>query len=174
MPTVTKYLHTSMRVKHGEQQQPDRNPTMGAIHVVSNIMRNILTSAFEAEVGALFHNGQEACPLRTTLNKMGWQQPATPIQIENAVAYGIANDTVKQQRSRAIDMRLYWIRDRVRQGQFRIHWKKGTDNLADYFTKHHSPAHHRQMRPTYLHNKQSTQQTTTTVMTPSVPLKDPS
>jgi hypothetical protein len=30
----------------------------------------------------------------------------------------------------------------LKQGQFVIHWQKGTDNLADYFTKHHSPAQH--------------------------------
>jgi hypothetical protein len=86
---------------------------------------------------------------------MGWPQPATPIQTDNLCAKGIIYDTVKQRRSKAIDMRFYWLRDCVRQGQFRVHWKKGSDNYADYFTKHHSPAHHRQMRGTYLHEKPS-------------------
>ena len=47
-------------------------------------------------------------------------------------------------------MRFYCVQDRVKQGQFRIHWQKGDVNLADYFTKHHPPAHHVKMRPTYL------------------------
>jgi cytochrome b involved in lipid metabolism len=47
-------------------------------------------------------------------------------------------------------MRFYWIRDRIKQGQFIIHWRAGKDNLADYFTKHHSPAHHKLMRSRYL------------------------
>ena len=114
-------------------------------------MRNVLASATEAEVGALFHNAQDGCMLRTTLIEMGWPQPPTPIQTDNSCAEGIVNDTVKQRRSKAIDMRFYWVRDRVRQNQFRIHWKKGSDNLADYFTKHHSPKHHRLMRDTFLH-----------------------
>jgi hypothetical protein len=114
-------------------------------------MRMVLASATEAEVGALFYNAQEATSERTSLIFMGWPQPATPIQTDNSCAEGIINDTVKQRRSKAIDMRFYWVRDRVRQGQFRIHWKKGSDNHADYFTKHHSPAHHRQMRDNYLH-----------------------
>jgi hypothetical protein len=46
-------------------------PLNGAVHVISNIMPNVLASAAEAEVGALFHNGQEACPLCNTLNDMG-------------------------------------------------------------------------------------------------------
>jgi hypothetical protein len=81
---------------------------------------------------------------------MGHPQAATPIQTDNACAAGIANETVKQRRSKAIDMRFYWIRDRIKQGQFIIHWRAGKDNLAYYFTKHHSPAHHKLIRSRYL------------------------
>jgi hypothetical protein len=35
-------------------------------------------------------------------------------------------------------MRCYWIKDRVAQDQYVVHWRKGSDNLANYFTKHHS------------------------------------
>jgi hypothetical protein len=34
---------------------------------------------------------------------------------------GITNDTVKQKRSKAIDMRFYWIRNGVLQWQFDVH-----------------------------------------------------
>ncbi len=40
---------------------------------------------------------------------------------DNSTASGIATDTVKQKRSKAVDMQFYWIRDRVRQGQFQIY-----------------------------------------------------
>jgi len=123
----------------------------GAIHIISTILNNVMASATEAEVGALFHNAQDACSLRNTLIFLGHPQPATPIQTDNACAEGIINDTVKQKRSKAIDMRFYWVRDRVRQGQFNIHWKRGKENLGDYFTKHHPDSHHRDMRPIYLH-----------------------
>jgi hypothetical protein len=118
-------------------------PLNGNVHVPCAIMKVVVSSAAEAELGALFHNGKEAAWLRTTLIDMGHPQPATPIQTDNLCAAGIANDTVKQRRSKAIDMRFYWVRDRVNQGLFIVHWRQGTDNLADYFTKHHSPAHHR-------------------------------
>jgi hypothetical protein len=123
----------------------------GAINVHCTVMREVLASAAEAELAALFHNGREACPIRTTLEELGHAQPATPIQTDNSTAAGIANDTVKQKRSKAIDMRFYWIRDRVRQGQFVICWKKGSHNRADYFTKHHSTAHHQAIRSAYLY-----------------------
>jgi hypothetical protein len=125
-------------------------PLNGAIHITSSIMRNVLASATEAEVGALFYNCQEACMLRITLDEMGHPQPATPVQTDNACAEGIINNTVKQRRSKAMDMRFYWVRDRVRLGHFIVHWKKGDDNRADYFTKHFPPSHHREIRTTYL------------------------
>ena len=109
-----------------------------------------MSSATEAEFGALFYNCKDGAVLRQTLEDMGHPQGTTPIQTDNACAAGIANATVKQRRSKAIDMRFYWVRDRVKQGQFRIHWKPGTNNLADYFSKHHSPAHHAYMLARYL------------------------
>jgi hypothetical protein len=118
--------------------------------VNSNIVRVVASSAAEAEIAALFFNGQDGCMLRATLTELGHPQPVTTIQTDNQCANGIANDTVKQKQSKAIDMRFYWIRDRVRQGQFNVHWRKSTDILADYFTKHHPPATHLSLRPTYL------------------------
>jgi hypothetical protein len=91
-------------------------PSNGAINILCQILREVVSSAAEAELAALFHNGKEACPLRTCLEELGHPQPTTPIVTDNSTASGIANDTVKQKRSKAIDMRFYWIRDRVRQG----------------------------------------------------------
>ena len=51
-----------------------------------------------------------------------------------------------------VDMRFYWIRDRVRQGQFQVYWSKGQTNRADYFSKHHPASHHRAIRSTYLYS----------------------
>jgi hypothetical protein len=42
------------------------------------------------------------------------------------------------------------MKDRINQGQFNLTWAPGKFNLADYFTKHHSPWHHRKMRYKYL------------------------
>ena len=32
------------------------------------------------------------------------------------------------------DMKYHWIRDRIKQGHFSVVWRKGADNLADFFT----------------------------------------
>jgi hypothetical protein len=79
-------------------------PYDGAINTISAIMANVMASTTEAEFGALLHNTRNDVPLRTALIEIGHPQPATPIQTDNACAAGISNETVKQRRSKAIDM----------------------------------------------------------------------
>jgi hypothetical protein len=102
-----------------------------------------MSSAAEAEIGAVFINEKEGAVLRTTLEELGYKQPPTPMETENTTVTGYSNVTIKQKRTKAMDMRFYWIKDRVKQGQFKIYLGSGNPNLADYFTKHHSPAHHK-------------------------------
>ncbi|CAB9526493.1 unknown protein [Seminavis robusta] len=129
----------------------DNAPSNGAVHVVAKIMKNVLSSAAEAEVGNAFNNAQEACPIPQTLIEMGHPQPATPIQTDNKWAEGILTGTKKQKRSKAIDMRFYWLKDRIEQDQLTIYWRPGITNKGDYFTKHHPALHHRAKCAKYIH-----------------------
>mmetsp|Transcript_12589 Transcript_12589/g.18094 ORF Transcript_12589/g.18094 Transcript_12589/m.18094 type:complete len:80 (+) Transcript_12589:80-319(+) len=76
----------------------------GAISVTSNIMTEVSSSSAEAK---LFHNGKDACPMGIALQEMGHPQPATPIVTDSSTAARIANDDIKQKRSKAIDMQFY-------------------------------------------------------------------
>ena len=49
-----------------------------------------------------------------------------------------------------MDMRFFWVKDRMKQGQFHIYWRPGNNNRVDYFTKHHVPAYHKDMRSVYI------------------------
>jgi hypothetical protein len=44
------------------------------IHVCRHVMEEVVSSATEAELGALFHNSKEACPLQITLEELGHLQ----------------------------------------------------------------------------------------------------
>jgi hypothetical protein len=99
----------------------------------------VVASAAEAEIGALFLNAKEGVDIRNILKEMGHSQPATPIQTDNTTAHVILRGTCKQQRSKSIDMRFYWVRDRAQQGKFDIGWGPSAQNLGGYFTKHHPP-----------------------------------
>ena len=122
----------------------------GGVLTVSGILKHVMSSAAEAETGALFVTCKEGTLCRYTLQDMGHPQPATPITTDNTTAAGIANRTVKQKKTRAMDMCFYWLADRVKQRQFDIGWEPGEGNQADYFTKSHSPKHNQKMRPMYL------------------------
>ena len=110
-----------------------------------------MVSAAEAELGGLFLNCQESVPIRITLEEMGHPQPPTPVQVDNSTALGIATLTIKKTKSKSMDMRFYWVRDRSNQDQFNVYWKSGSTNRGNYFTKHFPTAHHTTVRPSYLH-----------------------
>ena len=125
-------------------------PNNGAILTNATIIKAVMSSAAEAELGALFINAQDAVYLRQILNEMGHAQPRTPIQTDNTTAEGVINNRIQPKRTKAMDMRFHWLRDREAQGQFRIYWRPGGTNLADYYTKHHPPAHHVNVRAEFL------------------------
>jgi hypothetical protein len=125
--------------------------TNGEILIISTVLKHVMSSAAEAEIGAVFINSKEGAFLRTTLEELGHPRPPTPLEIDNTTATGYINGTIKQERTKAMDMHFYWIKNRVKQGQFNVYWGPGYQNLADYFTKHHSPAHHKRMREIYIH-----------------------
>jgi hypothetical protein len=76
---------------------------------------------------------------------MGHPQEATDLKTDNSTADGIINKTVKKKCSKAMYMHFYWIQDRVEQGKFDVGWAAGDTNMDDYFTKHHSPTHHKRI-----------------------------
>ena len=117
---------------------------------IAKILKAVMSSAAEAEVGALFINAREVIPIRQTLEEMGHKQPPTPMQTDNTTALGVVPNKIQPKRTKAMDMRFHWLRDREVQQQFRFYWISGLTNLADYFTKHHCPAHHKMMRPHFL------------------------
>ena len=127
----------------------------GAIQIVCTVLRLVAASAAEAELGALFHNAQEGKILRLTLEEMGHPQPPIPIHIDNTTTVGIVNNTIKRQRSRAMEMRYFWLLDAETQNLFTFHYTPGQENLADYPTKHHTGEVHLHVRPYYLHTPQS-------------------
>jgi hypothetical protein len=91
----------------------------------------VLSSAAKAEMAALFYNCKEVCTIQTMLEEMGYPQPALPVVPDNCTAAGIANVTVKQRCSKAIDMRYYWVRNRKQQKQFKIVWRKASSTVLE-------------------------------------------
>ena len=89
------------------KNSPEDAKINGAININSKIIKNVMTSDAEDEIGAGYMNGQDCVPVRTTLEEMGYVQTPTPIQVDKTTAASFANGTIKQKRSKSIDMNFY-------------------------------------------------------------------
>ena len=89
--------------------------------MVAKILKMITRPAMETEVAGTFYNAKEVLPFRVTLAEMGHPQPPTPMEVDNETAIGFIKITMKQKRSKSIDMIFYWVRDRVNHNQFMIY-----------------------------------------------------
>lgn len=132
----------------------------GAILNPTYVLKHVCDSAADSEIGGTYINCKEALPSRLALEEMGWKQDATRVVLDNSTAYGFATNTIKQKRTRTMDIRYHWLRDREAQQQFVFEWQPGDKNLGDYFTKHHPPAHHIKVRPHYINEAHLTSSNT--------------
>ncbi len=146
------YFYLSNKPKLPIEPNDPPPPLNGPILVNSKVIDAVMSSAQEAETGMGYINAKDACEQRLTLEALGHPQGPTPIQFDNKAAVGILTDKMTQRRSKAMDMRFYWLKDRNVQKQFHIHWKQGNKNLADYHTKHHPAKYHQEVRSTYVLN----------------------
>ena len=127
----------------------------GAFHTLCSILRCVVASAAEAELSTLFMNCQEGIIFKTTLKNLEHPQPRIPIHCDNATAVGIANNTIKRQRSRAMEMKYFWTCKKDPQKVFSFKWHPGMENLVDYQSQHHPGGHHTAVTPYYLHENNS-------------------
>ncbi len=104
----------------------------------------------EAKFAGLYIMAQEAVYIRIILEELGHKQPPTPLQTDNAMADGEINWKVQPEQTKAIDIRFHWLQDQECQWQFRIYWKPGKMNYANYWTKHHPEAHDQNMQKEFL------------------------
>ena len=87
-------------------------PNNGALLNIAHIIKHMMYSATEAELAALYIMAREAVYIRIILEEMGHPQPPTPLQTDNSMADGVVNGKITPKRTKAMDMRFHWLRDR--------------------------------------------------------------
>ena len=99
----------------------------GAILNIAKIIKVVMSSMAEPKLNALYINACKAVKEHNILHEMGHPQPTTPMQTNNSMADAIINSRVQPKRTKAMDMRFHWLRDRsINQKQFRFFWRPGT------------------------------------------------
>jgi hypothetical protein len=129
----------------------DNEAPNAPICFLSVIIKTVVSSATATEYAAAFIVAQAAISIIQTLTDLGYPQSQTEIFCDNLCAVGLANNTFNLKRTKTIDMRYHWIRDQVKLDVFKVTWKAGKLNLADFFTKAHPVKHHKLIRWKYVH-----------------------
>ena len=131
------------RSRSGDHIFPSENDSMPqwnrSVLTLAKIIKFFMSSASEAELGALFITSQEMVATRQTLEEMKWPQPKSPIQTDNPTAAGVVNNDIVPRKHETMDRHLHCLRCREAQGQFRYYWASSNLNWGDYSTKHHPP-----------------------------------
>jgi hypothetical protein len=63
----------------GNDTKHNKKLINGAILIISKVLKHVMSSAAEAEIGAVFINAKKGAVLRTTLEELGHKQPPTPM-----------------------------------------------------------------------------------------------
>ena len=82
----------------------------GAILTIAQIIKFVMASAAEAELGALFITAKKVLPICQTLIEMGWPQPPIPVQTDNTTAVGVVNKTLVSNKLKSMDLVYHWLR----------------------------------------------------------------
>ena len=115
------------------------------IGVYSKIIPVVCAAASDAEYAALFQIAQLMYFYRIVCEACGYPQGPSPIYVDNDVARGIAERSVKVKRSKSIDKSFHYIRDRVELQDLVILRVDTEDNISDFFTKALPPVRHQHL-----------------------------
>jgi hypothetical protein len=66
----------------------------GAVLNIAQIIKSVMSSADNAELGALYATAREAILQRQLLEEMGHPQPPTPMQTDNSTALRVATSNI--------------------------------------------------------------------------------
>ncbi len=105
LPKARSRISGYFRLENKEKQLRNACPN-GPILIEFKTLRRVVTSAAEAETSGVFHNAQISIPIRQILQQMGHPQPPTPLKTDNSTAAAIVTSSIRQKKSKAMDMRF--------------------------------------------------------------------
>lgn len=108
----------------------------GVVSWSSKLQQTVALSTTEAEYMALAHAAKEAIWLRLLLSEFGIEQEgATIINEDNQGCINLAKNPISHGRTKHIDVRYHFLREKVDENIIQLQYCKTDDMLADSFTK---------------------------------------
>jgi hypothetical protein len=125
----------------------------GAVLNLAQLIKAVMSSAVEAELGALYINAREAIPQCQTLAETGHKQPPNPMQTDNSTALGVVNKTTYSPNTQKPWACNSTGLDAARPNASSVFSGTQEPPTEHYWTKHHCAAHHIEKRPKILTSK---------------------
>ena len=108
----------------------------GSVSWGSKLQPTVALSSTEAEYMALCSGAQEAIYLRRLMGDLGYvQQDGTLIYEDNQGCIALTENPVQHKRSKHIDIKHHFTREKVVSGEIRLQYIPTQDQLADLLTK---------------------------------------
>jgi len=107
----------------------------GVVTYSSKLQRTVALSSAEAEYMGLAHGTQEVLFLRELVKEIGLSQNQTVIHVDNQAAQQMAMNPVHHQRTKHIDVRYHFVRERIQTKEIELQHVSTKENLADIMTK---------------------------------------
>ena len=82
-------------------------------HDIGSIIKSIMSSSAEDELGGLFLNTTNIVFIRNILHDMNHPQPPTPIKTDNTTTLGIIANTIRRKCTKSMDIRFHCVSDWV-------------------------------------------------------------
>ena len=79
--------------------------------MISQIIKAVMLSAAEAELGDLLINTREVVYIQKMLKEMGHKQDQAPMQTDNSMAEWVINKNTQPKRTKSMDMELVKARN---------------------------------------------------------------
>ena len=108
----------------------------GAVSWSSKLQSIVAKSTTEAEYVAANSAGSEICWLRNLFTELGldFSSTSSPLFIDNQSAIAVAKNPEHHGRMKHLDLKFYWLRDKVEEQVISVHYI-GTELMPALLTK---------------------------------------
>jgi hypothetical protein len=135
---VTSYIDASYSVHTDKRSHTGCVITLGkgAIYCKSSTQKLNTLSSTEAELVAVTEASYQVLWTRNFLSEQGYvMQPATMFQDNQSTIHLIKNGQSNSERTRHIDIRYFFINNRIKRGDIQVIYKPTLEMMADIMTK---------------------------------------
>ena len=103
---------------------------------MSKLQSIVALSTTEAEYVAATSAGQEICWLRSLFSELGYKvSTPSPLKADNQSSISVAKNPEHHGCMKHLDLRFYWLRQAVEQGDMDISYIPTQEMVADLLTK---------------------------------------